>query len=328
MPFFHKKGPDGGQQPDPNAGPPPLPAGFVPRPVDPAVAAAELEASLAALARGGIPPRAEQRLAQLRQGSKTLFTSDLSVSEFALIAKVGLRPLSQVMGSSVYHVSWSAMPSTYWGQQRGTYQLTMLSDAWNACRRLALSRLQQEARLAGADAVVGVHIEWGAHDFAVGSVEMVAIGTAVRTNAEQRTDPPILTDLSGQDLYNLLSAGYRPVGVVGHTTMFYVVPQWATQRLTTGWGQWSNAELPDYTQAIYAAREVAFGNLNAETQLLGGQGVIGVSLKQDIQTREVDQGNNQTRIDLIVTMHVLGTAIVEGQGAPLDVSTNLDLSAS
>jgi uncharacterized protein YbjQ (UPF0145 family) len=309
MAFFHHKQPDGQQ-------------------VDPAVAAAEMEASLAALARGGIPPKAERRLAGLRQGDKTLFTSDLTVAEFALITKVGLQPVCQVMGSSVYHVGWQGMPSTYFGIGRGSYELSTLSGAWNSARRLALSRLQQEAALAGADAVVGVHIGWGAHDFAPSSVEMVAVGTAVRTSAAQRTNPPILTDLSGQELYNLLSAGYRPVGVVGATTIFYVVPQWSTQTLTSGWGQWSNAELPDFSQAIYTAREVAFSNINTEAQTLGGHGVIGVSLRQQIQTREVDQGNNSRRIDLIVTMHVLGTAIVEGQGTPVDVHTNLDLSVS
>ena len=85
MPFSHRRGPDGTQQ-------------------DPAAAEADLQASLAALARGGIPPRAEQRLSELRQQSKgdqTLFTSDLSVNEFSLLTATGLRPVTQVMGSSV-----------------------------------------------------------------------------------------------------------------------------------------------------------------------------------------------------------------------------------
>lgn len=310
MPFFHHRKPDGVQ-------------------ADPAVAAAEMEAALAALAAGGIPPKAQQRLAELRQGDRTLFTSDLSVSEFALLHSAGLQPVCQVMGSSVYHVGWQGMPSSYFGIMQGSYELRTLSDAWNAARRLALSRLQQEARQAGGDAVVGVHIGWGAHDFAPHSVEMVAVGTAVRTSAAERTDPPILTDLSGQEVSLLLGAGYRPVGVVGHTTVFYVVPSWSTQRTTSGWGQWSNAELPDYTQAIYTAREVAFGNLSREAQVLGGHGVIGVNLRQEVHTREVDQGNSSHRLDLIVTMHVLGTAIVEGaSGTPTDVHTNLDLSVT
>ena len=319
MPFIHRRGPDGTQQ-------------------DPAEAAADLQAALAALERGGIPPKAEQRLAELREGDRTLFTSDLSINEFALIARTGLQPVSQVMGSSVYHVGWQGMPGSFFGMGRGASELGVLSQAWNSARSLALSRLQQEARLAGADAVVGVHIKWGAHDFAPNSVEMVAMGTAVRTARAERTDPPVLTDLSGQDLWKLLQAGYRPVGVVGATTIFYVVPQWSTQRLTTSWlsGR-SNQELPDFTQAVYSAREVAFGHLSAQAQTLGAHGIVGVSIDQSIGRREVDTGNDTKRIDLIVTLHVLGTAIVEvpdpesirrlgGRlGRDLDVHTTLDL---
>jgi len=209
---------------------------------------------------------------------------------------------------------------------RGSFELEVLSEAWNNARSLALSRLQQEARFAGADAVVGVHLQWGAHDFAPNTVEMVAVGTAVRTSGSERTDPPVLTDLSGQDLWNLLRAGYRPVGVVGATTVFYVVPQWATQALTTSWlsGR-SNQELPDFTQAVYTAREVAFGHLSAQAQSFGAHGIVGVSIDQRIGRREVETGNNSKRIDLIVTLHVLGTAIVEGPGRDLDVHTTLDL---
>ncbi|MCW3045310.1 MAG: heavy metal-binding protein [Actinobacteria bacterium] len=319
MPFIHRRGPDGTQQ-------------------DPATAAADLHAALAALERGGIPPKAEQRLAELRargapqgagyEGDQTLFTSDLSINEFALVARTGLQPVSQVMGSSVYHVGWQGMPGSFFGMGRGASELGVLSQAWNSARSLALSRLQQEARLAGADAVVGVHIKWGAHDFAPNSVEMVAMGTAVRTAHAERTDPPVLTDLSGQDLWKLLQAGYRPVGVVGATTIFYVVPQWSTQRLTTSWlsGR-SNQELPDFTQAVYSAREVAFGHLSAQAQTLGAHGIVGVSIDQSIGRREVDTGNDTKRIDLIVTLHVLGTAIVEvpDPGRDLDVRTTLDL---
>jgi uncharacterized protein YbjQ (UPF0145 family) len=312
MPFIHRRGPAGQQQ-------------------DPAQAEAELQASLAALARGGIPPKAEQRLAELHEKEgRTLFTSDLSVNEFALIARAGLQPVSQVMGSSVYHVGWQGMPGSFFGGSiagRGAYELEVLSEAWNRARGLALSRLQQEARFAGADAVVGVHIQWGAHDFAPNTVEMVAVGTAVRTSGTERTDPPVLTDLSGQDLWNLLQGGYRPVGVVGATTVFYVVPQWSTQRLTTSWlSGWSNQELPDFTQAVYAAREVAFGHLSSQAESFGAHGIVGVSIDQKIGRREVETGNNNNkRIDLIVTLHVLGTAIVEGPGRDLDVQTTLDL---
>src|SRR5436853_240358 len=83
-----------------------------------------------ATARWGITPRAEQRLAELREKDPTLFTSDLSVNEFALMARAGLQPVSQVMGSSVYHVGWQGMPGSFFGMGRGAFELGVLSEAW------------------------------------------------------------------------------------------------------------------------------------------------------------------------------------------------------
>lgn len=336
MPLFHHRDPQPpGSRPPPGSPPADVPTQDLGPALDPAAQQAELDAALAALERGGIPPKAERRLAELRHGNQTLFTSDLSVNEFALLEKCGLSPVSQVMGSSVYHVGWQGMPGNYFGVGRGTYELGVLSEAWNRARGLALSRLQQEAQHAGADAVVGVHIDWGAHDFAPHSVEMVAVGTAVRTRAEQRFPQPVLTDLSGQEVWALLAAGIRPVGIVGATTVFYTVPQWGTQQMTSGWGSgWTNAELPDFTQAFYGAREAAFGAITSQAASLQASGVVGIKLRQHVAPREVDTGGGGHRLDLVITMHVLGTAIVEAPpaspGAPgpgFGVQTNLDLSA-
>ena len=70
--------------------------------------AAEVEraASVASLERGELPLRARQRLGEIGRTGGGLFTSDLSVGEFALLRAIGLRPLAQVMGSSIYHVGW------------------------------------------------------------------------------------------------------------------------------------------------------------------------------------------------------------------------------
>ncbi len=57
----------------------------------------EQDASLARLQAGGIPLSAERRLRELQQGEGA-FTSDLSVADFALCHRLGVKPLSQVMG--------------------------------------------------------------------------------------------------------------------------------------------------------------------------------------------------------------------------------------
>ena len=108
----------------------------------------EDELSLARIEAGDIPLSAERRLQELREHGGS-FTSDLSVNGFALCAKLGLKPLSQVMGSSIYQVGYqgAAWPTMMGGSFLS--ELTTLSEAWNEVRRRALNRLELEARHAG-----------------------------------------------------------------------------------------------------------------------------------------------------------------------------------
>src|SRR5579864_2502756 len=148
-------------------------------------AQAEQAASLDALAQGALPLRAQQRLGEIGKAASGFFTSDLSVDEFALVHAVGLRPISQVMRSSMYHVGWQQQPGFYGGWQPSgvSQELTVISEAWNTARLRAFARLEQEAELVGASAVVGVHVARGQHDWAAGAIEYVAVGTAVRVDS-------------------------------------------------------------------------------------------------------------------------------------------------
>ena len=66
-------------------------------------------ADQARIEAGGIPRRAEERLQALAdEGS--LFTSGLSVNEFALLGSHGPQPLAQVMGASVVRTGWQYLP--------------------------------------------------------------------------------------------------------------------------------------------------------------------------------------------------------------------------
>jgi uncharacterized protein YbjQ (UPF0145 family) len=279
---------------------------------DPAVAE-----DIARVERGGIPLAAEQRIRELAGGG-TAFTSGFSVADFALSRLDDVRPICQVMGSSVYKVGWQNFPwSSGWSGGGGLTELRQLTDAWNHARALALGRLEQEARLAGCDAVVDVTFAGNRHEFLAGEIEIVVNGTAVqsleRSAAERPAgggsgEAPVLTDLSLPDYTLLRRGGYRPVGVVASTSVFYIVPGRRTRQATGGW-QWMqpNQELADFTQGVYATRESALARATAQAQKLGAGGLIGVSVEHDIAIREVDSGGK--REDLIVTFHILGTAI-------------------
>ena len=255
-----------------------------------------------------IPDAARARI----EGSHA-FTSDLSVPEFLLVREGGFRPVAQVMGSCFYHVGWQGLPFVPgaqqfggWGQGR-TFELETQSEAWNEARRLALGRLADEARLAGADAVVGVRLQRGVYDWSAGVLEFVATGTAVRSEELDLGDEPVLSNLSGQDFAKLFRHGFWPAGVVAATSVCFVVTGWRQQRATSMFGTaWQNQELPDFTRGLYDARARTMRLLERQAHERGAHGVVGVRLDRSEHEVEANQVTN-----LVVTMHVLGTAIVE-----------------
>jgi len=166
-------------------------------PIDPA-------ASVERVRQGGIPLRAEERLAEERGAHARLFTSDLTVPEFLLARDAECHPIAQVMGSSIFHVG--QIPD-YKGK---TSEITVISDAHRESRRAALNRLYQEAALVGADAVIGIHlrdrmITMGSRgkggDDGGEVLEFTVVGTAVHAPwITHAPGQPIITDLSGQEL--------------------------------------------------------------------------------------------------------------------------------
>lgn len=276
-----------------------------------------------ALEAGGIPAVARARLEELRARGGGFFSSDLTANEFLLVRRAGFRPLSQVMGSCFYNLGWQWMPGStgYYGAWGATYsegqtvELETQTEAWNEARRLALARLATEAKLVGADCVVGVRLQQGRFDWAAGLIEFVAVGTAVVSDRYELGGEPVLSNLTGQQFAALFEHGYWPVGLVAATTVGYVMTGWQQQRGLSGFfSGWQNQELEDFTQGMYATRSQTMLRLNRQAHELQAGGVVGVEFAQHQHEHERDAGGIHYT-DLILTIHVLGTAIVELQGA-------------
>jgi uncharacterized protein YbjQ (UPF0145 family) len=277
-------------------------------------AAQRAQESLRAIEAGSIPPVARERLAALARGGSGFFTSDLSTSEFLLARQSGFRPLTQVMGSCFYSVGWQYMPMGYgFGYSGGTIELDVQTEAWNEARRLALGRLAEEAQIAGADAVLGVDIRRGAYDWAQGLIEFVAVGTAVVSDEYDLGEEVFLSSLSGQEFAALVRHGYVPIGIAAGSTVAYVVGGVQTMQALSSYGsRWRNQELTELTGGLYDARELSMRRVVRQAHELEASGLVGVRIAQSHEHREVDQ-QGYKRLDLIVTMHVIGTAI-----APID----------
>ncbi len=242
----------------------------MPRRQRPDAAAIEKAAeSVRAIEAGGIPPAAQERLTKLREGGSGFFTSDLTTNEFLLIRQAGFRPLTQVMGSCFYNVGWQNMPmSGGWGygySAGGIMELEVQSEAWNEARRLAFSRLEQEAKLAGADAVLGVRISRGTYDWAQGLIEFAAVGTAVVADGYELGDEIFLSSLSGQQFASLVRSGWMPIGITAGSTVTYVMGGMQTVQAMSGIrARMQNQELSELTEGVYAARQLTMRHIERQ----------------------------------------------------------------
>jgi uncharacterized protein YbjQ (UPF0145 family) len=226
--------------------------------------------------QGGVPLDAVSRLRRMRgEGGPPLFTSDLSVSEFVLLEQMGWRPLGLVLGSSIYHVG------IQYGNFYQNQELQYLSAAMYEARELAMSRMEEEADVLGADGVVGVRLEVGGYVWAENALEFTAVGTAVKAPAGETTwrtrdNKPFTSDFSVQDFYKLVtSTGYVPRELVLGNCVYHIAHQGFLQAMRT---LGNNIELTNYTEAIYDARELAMSRMQAEAEAHGADGIVGMQI--------------------------------------------------
>ena len=225
-----------------------------------------------------IPPHARERLKGLRTAlhSSGVFTSDFSVNEFLLVRKAGFEPIGMCLGSCVYHVG---IQYSNWTRNQ---ELEVLSAAMYQARELAMARMRAEAAAMSADGIVGVQLtikrlEWDPH-----LLEFIAIGTGVVHGAghpgfRAHDGGPFTSDLSGQDFWSLLHAGYRPVEMVMGSCVYHVAHRGVLSGLGT-LGQ--NVELENFTSAMYEAREIAIERMQAEAEAAKAEGVVGVDIHE------------------------------------------------
>ncbi|WP_405587568.1 heavy metal-binding domain-containing protein [Streptomyces sp. NBC_01190] len=226
----------------------------------------------------GVPADAMRRLSELAPGKAgSIFTSDLSVNEFLLVREAGFKPIGLVLGSSIYHVG---IQIGRWGRNQ---ELETLSQAMYHARELAMTRMEAEAAALGADGIVGVRLTVEAREFGNDIAEFIAIGTAVKADNpppgggtwRNNKQQPFTSDLSGQDFWTLIRAGYAPLGMVMGTCVYHI----AHQKMGTVFSNFGrNTEIEQFTQALYDARELAMARMQSEAESLQAEGVVGVQL--------------------------------------------------
>ncbi len=271
----------------------------------------EAEASRRSLEAGGLPLQARRRLSEETAAGHPLFTSDLSTNEFMLARNQGYVALSQVMGSSIYHVGWQYTRGYTWNPQE--YELINLSNAHQHATELAMSRLAEEARLLRAHGVIGVRFTRREYEWGQNLLEYTAIGTAIKLPNTPVPEHPFLSDLSGQEFWTLLQAGYYPVGIAtGYCVHYVSLGSNYTGQLKSVWfgSGGYNQEIVPFTQGFYNARHLAISRLEAMARRFNAIGIVGMHIFPSRRVFEYET-ENPTRyyMDLMIEFAAIGTAI-------------------
>lgn len=83
------------------------------------------------------------------------------------------------------------------------------------------------------------------------------------------------SDLTTSDFWLLENMGYSPVALVLGNTVYSMG---VVGGLVGGLKGMTKGEIPQYTELMYNAREMAIGRMRQEAEKLGADGVVGVKL--------------------------------------------------
>ena len=188
----------------------------------------------------------------------------------------GLRPVGLVLGTSVDHVGIQV------GRWSENMELDKLSEAMYHARELAMTWMEAEAYRLGADGIVGVRLEIEFKDTATTwpsssrSARPSSRTRLCRLASGGHAKPPLHPAHSGQDFWTLIQAGYAPLGLVMGTCVYHIAHQGVMSSLGRV-GQ--NVEIPQFTEALYDARELAMSRMQVEAEHLAAEGIVGVQLR-------------------------------------------------
>jgi uncharacterized protein YbjQ (UPF0145 family) len=209
-----------------------------------------------------------------RQGAKTeQFEFSTSADGQALYCQLdaGFVPKQFVFGNVAYSIGLGGgLVGSFRSLARG--EIKEFSQIFNETRHLALKRIKAEARQAGANAVVG--IKTSILPF-VGMQEMVMIGTASEHPALPASfhQNPITSDLTNEEMWNLINQGYMPVQLVLGVSVYSLG---LIGGITSFFKSFVRGEISELTTLIYEAREEALTYIAEDARRYGADQVVGI----------------------------------------------------
>ena len=205
------------------------------------------------------------------QASKLKFSTSGDGQELYCQLDAGFTPVKFAFGNVAYSIGIGGgiMGSL---KSLGRGEIKEYSNVLNKTRHLALERIEDEARQVKANAVIG--IETTVMPFQ-GVHEMMMTGTAARNAAlpPLHNDEPVTSDLTCEEMWNLVSMGFLPLKLVMGTAVYSLG---AMGGVSAWFKSFSRGEISDLTTLIYDAREHAIGLIRDEAEEIGADDVVGI----------------------------------------------------
>jgi len=205
------------------------------------------------------------------KAEKLAFSTSADGQELYCQLDAGFMPLKFVFGNVAYSIGiGGGLLGAFRALARG--EVTEYSDVFNETRHRALWRITEEARHAGANSVVGIQtsiLPFG------GMQEMVMIGTASRHAAlpEEYQTRPITSDLTNEEMWNLVHMGYMPIQLVLGVSVYSLG---FINSVTASVKSLARGEISEMSSLLYEARDNALRRIRADAELCGADDVVGI----------------------------------------------------
>jgi uncharacterized protein YbjQ (UPF0145 family) len=199
------------------------------------------------------------------------FTTSANGQELYCQMEAGFKPISFAFGNVAYSVGLGGgLKGAFRGLSKG--EVKEYSDVFYHTRRLALERIQADARARSANCVVGINT----NIMLFGAVqEMVMVGTASSHPAygPEFDAHPATSDLTCEELWNLIHIGYLPLQLVLGVSVYSIG---IGGSLSSLFHSFTKNELPEMTHMIYEARENALSKMNEHAVAVGAEDIVGI----------------------------------------------------
>lgn len=225
-----------------------------------------------------VPNFVQERLDASREG-RLPWLATLTPAELRLARSHGIRPISAVSATCWLHYGWS------WTNGH--------AQGWRA----ALQRLRDEARGAGANAVLDVKMRTIPVDVE-SSMDFTLVGTAVKVDGLSASEEPIVATCPALEFVKLLESDIVPTGIAIGAEYRWITDYFERTRLD--W--YGNIECNILSDHWKYVRDCAYQRLREDTARQGNGALAHINFSQMFESEQNDQKQYLARHIVIATV--------------------------